>query len=137
MKFLLDTCVLSDFVRGNTDVASTLRSKPPTDVAISSVTWMEVRYGLELNPERGRKIEPVITALVTSMAIISYDRDDAFFSAACRARLRLLGTPIGPYDLMIAGCALNRGLILVTSNTGEFERVDGLKIQDWRGTTPH
>ena len=97
---------------------------------------MEVRYGLELNPERGRKIEPVITALVTSMAIISYHRDDASISAECRARLRLLGTPIGPYDLMIAGCALNRGLILVTSNTGEFERVDGLKIENWRGTPP-
>ena len=132
MKFLLDTCVLSDFVRGNTGTLSSLRAKSPTDIAISSVTWMEVRYGLELNPERAKRIEPLVEALTASIETLSYDRDDAAVSAQWRARLRVLGTPIGPYDLMIAGCALNRGLILVTSNTREFSRITGLQLENWR-----
>jgi tRNA(fMet)-specific endonuclease VapC len=47
-------------------------------------------------------------------------------------RLRRLGTLIGPYDPMIAGCALNRGLVLVTSSTAEFKRLGKLKLEDWR-----
>jgi tRNA(fMet)-specific endonuclease VapC len=51
-----------------------------------------------------------------------------------RAKLKVQGQPIGAYDILIAGCALVRGLVLVTSNTGEFARVAGLVIEDWRET---
>lgn len=50
-----------------------------------------------------------------------------------RAALKTQGQPIGAYDALIAGCALARGLVLVTSNTREFARVEGLVLKDWRG----
>lgn len=49
-----------------------------------------------------------------------------------RAALAKRGTPIGPYDVMIGGTALRHGLVLVTSNTDEFERINGLIVEDWR-----
>jgi predicted nucleic acid-binding protein len=60
------------------------------------------------------------------------EREDAIATAAIRAALAKRGTPIGPYDLMIAGSALRRGLVMVTSNASEFERIRGLILQDWR-----
>jgi tRNA(fMet)-specific endonuclease VapC len=58
--------------------------------------------------------------------------EDAATTAAVRAALAKLGTPIGPYDVMIAGSALRRGLVMVTSNGDEFGRIHGLILEDWR-----
>jgi tRNA(fMet)-specific endonuclease VapC len=63
--------------------------------------------------------------------IISMDRSAAKEAAAIRAQLEKQGVPIGPYDLLIAGLARSRDLTLVTNNTQEFNRVDGLKIENW------
>lgn len=62
---------------------------------------------------------------------IVFDTEDARAAAAIRADLKRKGTPIGPYDLLIAGQAMARGLAVVTANVREFERVDGLKVEDW------
>lgn len=59
------------------------------------------------------------------------DREDALATAAIRATLKVLGTPIGPYDLILAGCALRRGLMFVTDNVDEFKRVEGLTTENW------
>jgi tRNA(fMet)-specific endonuclease VapC len=63
--------------------------------------------------------------------IIPFDREDAVASGAIRAALGESGTPIGPFDVLIAGQALCRGLVLVTANTREFSRVEGLSIENW------
>ncbi len=65
--------------------------------------------------------------------IVGFDQDDSRQAGAVRATLAAAGTPIGPYDALIAGQAQARGLILVTRNTGEFSRVPGLRIEDWKG----
>lgn len=65
--------------------------------------------------------------------IVEFDGDDARQSGAIRAELAAQGTPIGPYDVLIAGQALNRGLTLVTRNLREFGRVAGLRVEDWEG----
>jgi len=65
------------------------------------------------------------------LPLIPLDRDDARVAAEIRADLRRKGTPIGPYDLLIAGQALARGLVVVTRNVREFERVKGLAVEDW------
>jgi predicted nucleic acid-binding protein/virulence-associated protein VagC len=63
--------------------------------------------------------------------VLEFDRDDAREAGEVRAFLARRGTPIGPYDVLIAGQAKARGMVLVTHNTGEFSRVPGLRIEDW------
>ncbi len=63
--------------------------------------------------------------------MIPFDKEDAIAAGNIRATLALAGTPIGPFDTLIAGQALCRGLTLVTANTREFSRVEGLRVEDW------
>lgn len=63
--------------------------------------------------------------------MLEFDRDDARCAGSIRARLASAGQPIGPYDVLIAGQALARGLILVTRNTREFARVPDLQVENW------
>ena len=65
------------------------------------------------------------------LPVVPFAPDDGRAAGEIRARLRRTGTPIGPYDALIAGQALARDLTLVTNNTREFARVDGLKLADW------
>jgi tRNA(fMet)-specific endonuclease VapC len=60
-----------------------------------------------------------------------FDEDDARAAGAVRAELETIGKPIGAYDVLLAGHARRRGATLVTSNAKEFERVVGLKSEDW------
>jgi tRNA(fMet)-specific endonuclease VapC len=129
---LLDTTVLSDFTRGVAAVLACLKSTSKGDAAICTVTAMEIEYGLMLNPARARKIEPMIRFLLQDLQVLAYEPEDATATAAIRAALAKRGTPIGPYDVMIAGTALRRGLVMVTSNGSEFERINGLILEDWR-----
>lgn len=69
--------------------------------------------------------------LMDPFHVLEFGGDDARSAGAIRAELGRRGTPIGPYDVPIAGQALARGLTLVTANTREFSRVDGLKLADW------
>jgi len=63
--------------------------------------------------------------------IVGFDQEDSRQAGAVRAMLAAVGTPIGPYDVLIAGQARARDLTLITRNTGEFSRVDGLRVEDW------
>jgi tRNA(fMet)-specific endonuclease VapC len=65
------------------------------------------------------------------LSVLPFDDDAAAHTAEIRARLEERGTVIGPYDLMIAGHARSRGLVVVTGNLGEFWRVEGLRAEDW------
>lgn len=132
MRFLLDTNVLSDFVRGDARVQARLRAEAPTDIAVSTITAMEIEYGLQLVPARRKSIAPVMDALFASTALLAFSPEDARAAASVRATLRRRGVPIGPYDVLLAGCALARGLVLVTANVAEFERVAALSVENWR-----
>jgi tRNA(fMet)-specific endonuclease VapC len=63
--------------------------------------------------------------------LVTFEREDARMSGEIRAALASKGRPIVPYDVLIAGQAKARNLVLVTSNISEFERVDGLRVEDW------
>ena len=132
MRYLLDTCVLSDFARGDANTLERVKVAPPEHIAVSSITAMEVEFGLALDAARARRLAPVMHALLGAMAVLPYDAEDARATATLRAALQKKGRPIGAYDALIAGCALARGLVLVTSNEREFGRVGGLKIENWR-----
>ncbi len=63
--------------------------------------------------------------------VVPFDKEDACQAGEIRAALAASGTPIGPYDVQIAGQARARGLVLVSRNLREFQRVDGLSVENW------
>ena len=132
MKYLLDTCVISDFVKGNKTTLEKVKSNLPTDLAISAITVMELKYGLYLNQQRAKKIAPIVNSLINSIIVLPYLAESADKTALIRAKLKIKGTPIGPYDIMIAGTALEHQLIMVTANNKEFSRVNDLIIENWQ-----
>ena len=132
MKYLLDTCTVSDFVKGQPSVLQRVRQTDPRIIAVSAITRMEIEYGLALNAERARKLAPVLNAFFAAVDNLGFDVADAEASASLRAGLRVQGQPIGPYDVLIAGTAFARGLTIITSNVGEFGRIPGLRVENWR-----
>ena len=130
--YLLDTCTVSDFVKGQPNVLARIKATAPNLIAVSAVTRMEVDYGLALNAERAKKLAPVLEAFFSTVVTLPFDEVDAKAAAAIRAALKTAGQPIGAYDVLIAGTGLARGLVVVTSNVGEFKRVSGLQVEDWR-----
>jgi len=91
---------------------------------------MELIYGAEKSalPEKNLAVVEGFTA---RLDVLDYDALAAEHTGQLRAELAKAGTPIGPYDQMIAGHARSRGLIVVTNNVREFQRVPGLRIEDW------
>ena len=132
MIYLLDTCVISDFVKNDKHTVDRIKNISPAQLAVSSITAMELEYGLLHDAQQGKKLRPIIEAVLKSITLLPYTQEDALYTALVRALLRKLGTPIGSYDILIAGCALRHQLILVTSNEKEFNRVPDLKIENWR-----
>ncbi|GFE68433.1 type II toxin-antitoxin system VapC family toxin [Chroococcus sp. FPU101] len=132
MVYLLDTCTVSDFAKGEPNTLSRLKSVSPSLVSISVLTLMEIRYGMAINPQRVAKIRQVIEDFLISVTIIPFAQKEAEEAALIRSILKTQGTPIGSYDLLIAATAKTHHFKLVTSNVSEFQRIDGLVIEDWR-----
>ena len=132
MKYLLDSGTVSDFVKGQPKALARVKAASPNQIAVSALTRMEVDYGLGLNTERAKKLAPMLDAFFSTVATLPFDEADAQSAAAIRAALKTRGQPIGAYDVLIAGTGLARGLVVVTSNVGEFKRVSGLRVEDWR-----
>ncbi len=132
MGYLLDTCVISDFVKGEENTLKRLKSTSPSDIFISSITVMEVKYGLSINPERAIKIKSLIETFFRSITVLPFGIEEAELTAQIRSILKTAGTPIGAYDVLIAATGLTHNHTVVTSNVREFERVPSLKIKNWR-----
>lgn len=132
MKYLLDTCVISDFVKGDTNTLSHVKSVSPSQMCVSTITIMEIQYGLCLNPSRAGKIKPLIDSFLKVIHILEFDRNDAIQASNLRASLKKQGSPIGSYDILLAGTAFQRNLILVSANVKEFSRINGLSLENWR-----
>lgn len=129
MPFLLDTnAVIAVLNDPASPVGLRLRSERPEDVAVSAIVMHELFYGAFKSARVDRNL-----ALVDRLrfAVLEFGREDAREAGAVRADLAARGMPIGPFDVLIAGQARARGLVLVTRNTGEFGRVPGLRIEDW------
>ncbi|UBF23804.1 type II toxin-antitoxin system VapC family toxin [Kovacikia minuta CCNUW1] len=132
MRYLLDTCVISDFIKGEPGTQARLKQTLPTNIAVSAITVMELYYGLQLNPQRAQKIEPVITSFLSSVTILPFDAPESKQSAQIRAVLKTQGQQIGAYDVLIAATALQHSLLMVTANQREFIRIPGLQTENWR-----
>ena len=131
MRYLLDTNICIYLIKKHpSEVLDRFIQHPPQDVAISTITLFELRYGIEKSQYRKRS-EQALAKFLLPLNLIDLDSSSAIEAAAIRAQLEKKGMPIGPYDLLIAGLARSRGLTLVTNNTKEFERVVGLRLENW------
>ena len=99
-------------------------------MCIWTVSLVELVYGAEESAQPDRNLRDV-EAFVSRLRILPYDREAAVHTGRIRAALARVGTPIGPYDQMIAGHARSRGRPVVTANTGEFKRAPGISVEDW------
>lgn len=131
MKYLLDTNTCIRYINGR---APHLRLKLPTipasDITVCSIVVAELFFGAAKSntPERSLAKQ---RAFLRPYVSLPFDDKAATAYAQIRASLEKLGTPIGPLDLLIAAIALANDLILVTHNSAEFGRINGLKIEDW------
>jgi tRNA(fMet)-specific endonuclease VapC len=132
MRYLLDADTISFFLRHEPKILGRLQATSPDLIALSTVTLVEIEYGLNRKPERRAALEAVLLPFFADIHLLPYLPEDARATAAIRASLAQIGQPIGPYDVMLAGTALARGLILVSGNTREFSRVAGLLLEDWQ-----
>jgi tRNA(fMet)-specific endonuclease VapC len=130
LSYLLDTNVVIAFQKRNPAVLTTIRNVPFDRIAISSIVLFELYFGAVKGERTARNIEALGRLPFNALDFTDLD---AFEAGKIRDALRRLGTPIGPYDTLIAGQALARDLTLVTRNTREFSRVDGLRVEDWEG----
>lgn len=130
-RYLLDTDTISHAVRGSGLVRTHLAATPLAELAVSTITLMELEFGLSLKPGKRAAIEAALGLWLPQVTVLDFTQGDVRVTASIRAALRQAGTPIGPYDLLNAGMALSRGLTLVTHNTREYERVTGLSVADW------
>ena len=128
--YILDTNTLIYFFKGIGGVADNLLAVSPKDIGIPAVVLYELEYGIarSTSPNKRTKQLEELCALVE---VLNFGSEEAKASASIRVSLEKKGTPIGPYDVMIAGTALSRQGILVTSNTKEFRRVSKLQLINW------
>jgi tRNA(fMet)-specific endonuclease VapC len=130
MIVLLDTNVVIAVQKGNPKVIARIKAAAGGDIGISCIVMHELYFGAFKSDRIERNLRE--TAKIR-FPIIDFTRGDARMAGEIRADLQRKGTPIGPYDALIAGQALARNLTLVTRNTGEFARVPGLTVEDWEG----
>ncbi|QJD72143.1 tRNA(fMet)-specific endonuclease VapC [Marinobacterium sp. LSUCC0821] len=130
LKYMLDTNIVIYTIKNKPEVVRSRFKQHYGQMCISSVSYMELIFGAERsgNPEKNLR---VLEGFVARMDVIPFDSEAAVHSGQLRTELANKGTPIGPYDLMIAGHARSEGFILVTNNEKEFVRVPGLRVENW------
>lgn len=128
--YILDTNTLIYFFKGLGGVAGTLFSTEPANIGIPAIVIYEIQTGIAKSTSP-RKRKQQLKSLTEAVAILPFSIEEAKASATIRSRLEQNGTPIGHYDVLIAGTAMAHKGILVTHNLTEFKRVKGLKTEDW------
>lgn len=99
-------------------------------LCLSTIVLAELLHGVEKS-DRPTENRREVDRLTARLEVLPFDDDAAAHSAEIRARLERQGQPIGGYDVLIAGHARSRGLVVVTGNLREFRRIDGLRAEDW------
>ena len=131
MKYMLDTNICIYAIKHKPDtVIRKFLSHDPEELCISAITYAELRHGVEksMAVERNRI---AMSLFLSPITILQFDERAAEEYGRIKAELEKKGTPIGPMDTLIASHAKSRGLIIVTNNTREFNRVVGLTVEDW------
>ena len=130
IKYMLDTNILIYAIRNRPRKVREAFKKYSEFLSMSAVTLGELIYGAEKSVQVVRNLED-IEGLAARMEVLPFDNEAATHFGQVRTELAGSGKIIGPYDLMIAGHARSRGLIVVTNNLREFNRVPGLRVENW------
>lgn len=131
MKYMLDTNICIYIIKNKPD---SVRRKFSTlfsgDVCISSVTYFELEKGVRKSQQRVKN-QTLLSRFVEDVVVAPFDDAASRCAAEVGAQLESKGLGIGPYDTLIAGHGLSLGLVLVTNNLKEFERVSDLQFENW------
>lgn len=130
LKFMLDTNTCIFTIKNKPDQVRQAFSKHQGQLCISTISLMELVYGAEKSAAPEKNLA-VVEGFAARLDVLDYDALAAEHTGQLRAELAKAGTPIGPYDQMIAGRARSRALTAITNNLKEFQRVQGLRVEDW------
>ena len=127
---MLDTNIVSELARNPQGrVTEHIAKVGPDSICVSIVVAAELRFGCA--KKGSARLTAQIEAILESMPVLALDaRADAEYGRI-RNELESAGTPIGPNDMLIAAHALASGAVVVTANIGEFDRVQGLRVENW------
>lgn len=128
MRFLFDTNAVIALLNGNPAFNDRVRSHRPGDFGLSAIVAHELYFGAYRSKRQTENLDRVDRL---QFEAVEFSRDDARLAGSLRAELAAAGTPIGPFDVLIAAQALSRDLIVITHNNREFARVAGLRLEDW------
>lgn len=130
LRFLLDTNLCIRVLRERSPSLRECFNREADGLAISTIVLTELLHGAakSVRPEANRR---EVENFASRLEVLPYDAAAAYHAADIRAALERQGRSIGGYDVLIAGHARSRGLIVVTGNRGEFGRVEGLRCEDW------
>ena len=124
-----NTCIFA--MNGVAPVRSRFVREYHSGLSISAISEAELWYGVE-NSAHSERNADILRAFLATVEILPFDTFAAAEYGRVRAKLRRAGTPIGDRDTLIAAHVKAAGMTLVTNNIGEFERVEGLTIEDWK-----
>lgn len=130
LKYMLDTNIIIYTMKNRPEKVRELFNQHKDQICISSVTLGELVFGAE----RSQKVEQNlrdIEGMTARLEVLEFGEKEAYHFGQIRAGLYATGKPIGPYDMMIAAHARSSGMVLVTNNLKEFERVPGLLLENW------
>ena len=130
LKYMLDTSIAIYTIKNRPEQVRQAFKQHENQMCISAVTLGELIYGAERSSQPERNLAD-IQGLIARLEIAPFEDHASEHFGQLRAESYRIGQPIGPYDMMIAGHARAMGLILVTNNMKEFERVPGLRVENW------
>ena len=130
LKYMLDTNIVIYTIKNRPQLVREAFKRHQGQMCISTVTVGELIFGAERSAQPERNLAD-IEGLIARMEVSPFDATAATHFGQLRAELYKSGQPIGPYDMMTAGHARSLGLILVTNNIKEFDRVPGLRLENW------
>jgi tRNA(fMet)-specific endonuclease VapC len=131
VKYCLDTNTIIYFLKGSFPaIAARLREKRPEDIFIPEMVLAELLYGANKSQQRQQNLKR-IHAFLAPFNKLGFIGEAATHYADIRFALESSGQTIGPNDLIIAATTRAHGMVLVSYNTREFQRVEGLQVEDW------
>ena len=131
MRYLLDTNICIYIIKRSPPVVyDRLKKLHVGDVGVSAITYCELQFGVARS-SRPEENQLALAEFLGPLEVLDFPSEAAVVFGAIRAHVQRAGLPIGNYDLLIAAHALHLGLTVVTNNTKEFDRVPGLKVENW------
>ncbi len=131
--YLLDTNIVSYWMRGDKRIIDRIKQHSPADLALSTITLAEILYGIAKSPVKKKERRLKIERISSLLDLYPFDTSAAGKYAFVRAQLEREGTPISERDTQIAAIAMANRLTVVTHNVKEFNRIRDLKVEDWAG----